>query len=108
MTPEGLIRLCPATDLAPGSARCFTFSDRPPVALFNVGGTFYAVADTCPHQRGSLSEGDVEGDEVICPLHFQVFHIPTGEARKGITKTPVETFPVVLHDGVVYLDGEPT
>jgi nitrite reductase/ring-hydroxylating ferredoxin subunit len=98
------IRLCGATELAPGDARRFPVAGAEPVALFNVEGTLYATADTCSHQRASLSQGEVEGDEVICPLHFQVFHIPTGEAREGITTKPIETFPLSVVEGDVYLE----
>ena len=34
------------------------------IALFNVAGTFYAIADTCTHKGGPLSEGSLEGDDV--------------------------------------------
>lgn len=103
--PGTLTRLCAADEVAEGSVRRFEFEDRPPVALFNVTGAFHAIPDTCSHQRASLAEGEIDGDEVICPLHFQVFHIPTGEAREGITKKCLEPYPVVLEDGVVYLEA---
>jgi nitrite reductase/ring-hydroxylating ferredoxin subunit len=51
---------------------------REKIALFNVGAVFYALDDTCPHRGGSLSEGDVAGDEVTCPWHAAVFNIKTG------------------------------
>lgn len=97
-------RLCAAAELEPGQARCFADIAPEPVALFNVDGRFFATADTCSHQRASLAEGDIEGDEVICPLHFQVFHIPTGEAREGVTKKPIATYPITVVDGDVFLE----
>lgn len=100
-----LTRLCAADELAHGTARRFEVPGLPPVALFHVDGAFHATADTCTHQRASLAEGEIDGDEVVCPLHFQVFHVPTGEAREGITKACLQTFPVVLEDGVVYLES---
>jgi nitrite reductase/ring-hydroxylating ferredoxin subunit len=102
--PETLTRLCATDGLAPGEVRRFHVEGLPPIALFNVEGTFYATADTCTHQRASLAEGEVEGDEVICPLHFQVFHIPTGEAREGVSKKPLDTYAVVVDDGVVFIE----
>lgn len=50
------------------------------VALFNLGGTFYAIDDACTHMGGPLSQGFVQGDDVVCPLHSARFSIPTGEA----------------------------
>ena len=102
--PETLTRLCATDALAPGEARCFHVDGVPPVALFNVEGTFYATADTCTHQRASLADGELDGDEIICPLHFQVFHVPTGEAREGVTKKPLDTYAVVVDDGAVFIE----
>lgn len=96
--------LCNVDDVAPGTARRFDLDGLEPVALFNVDGAFHATADTCTHQRASLSEGEIDGDEVICPLHFQVFHVPSGEAREGITKICLKTYPVVVRDGAVHLE----
>ena len=37
------------------------------IAVFNLGGRYYAIENTCPHRGGPLAEGIVAGDEVICP-----------------------------------------
>jgi nitrite reductase/ring-hydroxylating ferredoxin subunit len=49
------------------------------VALFNVDGTLYAVDDTCTHEGGPLSEGEVDGTIVTCPWHGACFDLTTGE-----------------------------
>lgn len=49
------------------------------VAIFNAGGVFYAMDDTCPHEGGPLGEGDVSGAFVTCPWHAWEFNIMTGE-----------------------------
>ena len=95
------VRLCRADEVEVGHAKCFAVDGHDPIALFNVGGTVYATADTCSHQRASLAEGEIDGDEVICPLHFQVFHIPTGEAREGVTQESIATYAVSVVDGDV-------
>lgn len=48
------------------------------VALFNLGGTFYAINNTCLHRGGPLGEGACEGDIVVCPWHGWEFEIKTG------------------------------
>ena len=50
------------------------------VALFNVGGTFYAINNVCSHAGGSLGEGFVEEDQVECPWHGARFNVKTGDA----------------------------
>ena len=49
------------------------------IALFNVGGSFYAIDNTCTHVGGPLSEGELNGVEVTCPWHGGVFDVTTGE-----------------------------
>ena len=65
------------------------------VALFNLGGEYYALADICPHAHCNLSEGDVEENDVICPCHGATFNIKSGEvtgppARENATSYPVQ------------------
>ena len=40
--------------------------------------SYFAIDDTCPHAGGSLSEGMVDGDQVICPLHAYGFDVRSG------------------------------
>lgn len=40
---------------------------------------FFAVDGVCPHRGGPLGEGDVMGDEIVCPWHFWAFRLDSGE-----------------------------
>lgn len=48
------------------------------VALVQVDGRLYALGDTCPHRAGPLSEGDLDGHLLHCPLHAWPFDVRTG------------------------------
>ncbi len=50
------------------------------IAIFNVDGSFHAIADECSHEDGPLSEGEMEGFEVECPWHLARFDVRTGKA----------------------------
>jgi naphthalene 1,2-dioxygenase system ferredoxin subunit len=50
------------------------------IGLFLVDGEIYAIDDICSHGNARLSEGDVEGFEVECPLHAGLFDIRSGKA----------------------------
>lgn len=52
------------------------------IGIFNLGGHFYAIENICPHAYQQLSEGFVDGEEVECPLHNALFHIPTGKCTR--------------------------
>ena len=51
------------------------------VALFNVGGSVFAIANTCAHRGGPLGEGTLQGSTVVCPWHAFEFDVRTGECR---------------------------
>ena len=54
--------------LAPGQGMTVTVRGMP-VALFSVGGTVYAIDDTCRHAGVSLGEGELRGHMVRCRAH---------------------------------------
>jgi nitrite reductase (NADH) small subunit len=65
-------------DVTPGTARELTAAGRV-IALFNVGGTYFAMDGICPHAGGPLAEGDVAGPVVTCPWHGWQFDVTTGQ-----------------------------
>ena len=69
------------------------------VAVFNVDGEFYAISDTCSHAQASLSEGDLDGYQIMCPLHGAEFDVRTGKALTFPATSPVESFPIEVEDG---------
>jgi len=50
------------------------------IAVFNDGGEYYALDDTCSHEQASLSEGWIEDATVECPLHGAKFCLRDGSA----------------------------
>jgi len=52
--------------------------DDDPVAVFHVGGQYYALADLCTHDGGELSDGILDGYIVECERHGARFDIRTG------------------------------
>ena len=51
------------------------------IALFNLDGEILVIDDACTHDSGPLSEGPVQGDEVVCPWCGSRFSIVSGQAR---------------------------
>jgi len=65
-------------DLPPGQAREVTVGGQV-IAVFNVGGTFHALPNRCPHRGGPLGQGYLDGAQVSCPWHNWTFDVTTGE-----------------------------
>jgi 3-phenylpropionate/trans-cinnamate dioxygenase ferredoxin subunit len=72
------------------------------VAVFNVGGQFFAIDDRCPHQGSSLGAGALDGRIVTCPAHHFRVDVTTGRNPK-IPTLRVASFPIVLQEGVVHV-----
>ena len=92
-----------ADDLQPGQAKVVTAGDQR-VALFNVGGTYYAIADTCTHRGGPLSEGTLEADVVTCPWHGAHFCVRDGQVQEPPAHDNVTSYPVRVTDGSIEIE----
>ena len=80
--------------------------DEEPVALIKLKDDFYALHDICSHAEAYLTEGNIEEDIVLCPLHGAKFDIRTGENLSLPAVTPVEKYKVKV-DGVNILIAIP-
>lgn len=64
------------------------------IAIFNIGGAYYAIDNACPHRGGPLAEGVLAGDEVICPWHGSRFNVKSGAVLIPPAPQGVKSFPV--------------
>ena len=117
----------PVDEIPPGTRRIVVpFRGRAGIGVFNVGGTYYALRNLCPHKAGPLCTGrgsgrviadapptvadaglDLvrEGEIIRCPWHLWEFDILTGKCLVD-PKVRVKLYPVVVEQGevVVYAD----
>ena len=100
------LKLCPAADV-PVDAALKVEADGLVLAVFNLGGRFYVIDDQCTHGPGSLSEGEVDGDEIECSFHQGRFHVPTGAVTGPPCMVPVASYVAQVIDGIVHIDPTP-
>ncbi len=74
---SNFIKVATTDEIPPGQGKVVEVQGRQ-LALFNLGGSFYAVDNTCTHAGGPLGEGVVTGDKVECPWHGASFDVKTG------------------------------
>ena len=87
------VKVAQANEIEPNHGKLVEVQGKK-IALFNVDGKFHAIDDTCTHRGGPLSEGELEGDQVTCPLHGAKFKVSSGEvlgppAPQGVTSYKV-------------------
>jgi 3-phenylpropionate/trans-cinnamate dioxygenase ferredoxin subunit len=76
------------------------------VALCNVNGQIYAVANVCTHDDGPLGEGCLFGDEIECPRHGARFDVRTGAVRSLPAIIAVPTYAVRVDGEDILVDVE--
>ena len=54
------------------------------ILLTRIGNNYYATDNRCPHMRGRLSDGILEGTVVTCPRHGSRFDIRNGEVIRWL------------------------
>ena len=77
--------------------------DDEPVALIQLKDGIYALHDICSHAEAYLTDGEVEGTSVLCPLHGAKFDIKSGENLTLPAVTPVEKYDVKLDGNDIYI-----
>lgn len=74
------------------------------LALVLVGGRIYATANVCSHAYALLCDGEVDGFELICPLHGGSFDVRDGSALSLPCIEPIAAYPVKIEDGSILVD----
>ncbi len=106
--------LAPLSSLPPGTVRSVEVGGRA-VAVFNDGGSLYALRDVCPHRGARLSDGtvvsaigaagpgeyryDASRRLVKCPWHGWEFDLTTGQSWWNPTGFRVKPYPVSIESG---------
>ena len=86
------VKVANLSELEAGSCKAVEAGGKT-IALFNVGGTIYALDNTCLHRGGPLGEGILEGSVVTCPWHMWEYNVCTGEKIDSLD-IKVASYPV--------------
>jgi metal-sulfur cluster biosynthetic enzyme/nitrite reductase/ring-hydroxylating ferredoxin subunit len=73
------------------------------IALFHVGGSFYAIDDVCTHDGGPLVDGELQDYTIACPRHGAKFDIRTGAALSMPAIRPTLSHDVKVDSGSVFV-----
>jgi len=93
--------VCPEAELGPG-AMTWIAHGREEILVANLAGRYYAMDNVCSHSGGSLADGWLEANTVICPLHGWEYDVTSG-CCTHIANECLRTFPVVLQAGDIFV-----
>ncbi len=104
------VKVATTKDLSKGSRLKITVGGKD-ILLSNINGEYFAIDNKCNHMGGSLYDGQMEGDKIICPKHGSVFNLKTGKVEERgklfFIKVKVEdqrSYPVKIDDGNIYIE----
>lgn len=92
--------ITPADDVANGE-RLFVSIGQLQIVIFRIADFFYAIGDVCSHDDGPLGDGEVIGEEVVCPRHGARFNIRTGAVTSPPAVLDIPAYPVRMVEGMI-------
>src|SRR2546429_8725357 len=103
-----LIEVGKTSDIPEGEARRFV-ARKIEIAIANLGdGKFLAVDDICSHAEASLSEGEVDVDDMTieCPRHGSVFALETRRPKPLPATLPIVSLAVKVEGDSLQIELE--
>ena len=101
-------------EIPPGGRKVVEVAGRS-IGVFNVGGEFFALRNSCPHQGGELCRGPLsgfvsssgpgeyhysrQGEILRCPWHGWEFDVKTGQSWFDPRKVRVRRYEVTVATG---------
>ncbi|HVA81396.1 MAG TPA: Rieske 2Fe-2S domain-containing protein [Candidatus Binataceae bacterium] len=98
-----LVRVASRAELPDGAAKLVEAGGRQ-IALFNAGGAFYAIDNSCKHRGGPLAEGELDATTVTCPWHGWEFDVTSG-ANLDDPNVKLGCYPVKIDGDDILIDA---
>ncbi|HEY4677874.1 MAG TPA: DUF2231 domain-containing protein [Candidatus Angelobacter sp.] len=98
--PENFTAVLPESNL-PDNTPTRAMYQGVPILLVRRGERLFAMAETCSHFSGPLSEGKLEGDSIVCPYHSSRFALEDGRVLNGPAVHPQPCLEVRARDGQI-------
>jgi nitrite reductase (NADH) small subunit len=72
------------------------------VAVFRLrDGSVRALSAVCPHKGGPLADGQIDLEQVVCPLHLNAWNLTTGCSLSG--QPALTVYPVRIDNDEILL-----
>lgn len=103
-TPSEPVPISPENELLPNASKTVQFG-RYPAIIINTDQGLRAYSAVCTH-FACIVKWNPELYEIVCPCHEGYFDPYDGSVISGPPPTPLESLPVNIVDGQIYVGGE--
>lgn len=104
--PEDFVEVMAEPALETDKATCAEYNGVP-ILLVRRADRVFALAETCSHFGGPLSEGSLVGDSIVCPWHSSRFDLADGHVINGPAVHPQPCLEARIRDGKVEVRRPP-
>ena len=105
MADTDFVKVAEVGEISPGDMKPVKVGNEE-ILLVNVDGNIHACDDVCTHSYASLSEGDLDGEEVQCPLHGAIFNVTSGEVITPPAAAALRLFEVRIEGSDILVGPE--
>jgi nitrite reductase/ring-hydroxylating ferredoxin subunit/uncharacterized membrane protein len=98
--PKDFVTVLAESKLADSMLHRAIYEDTP-ILLVRRGPKIFAMAETCSHFSGPLSEGKLVGDSIVCPYHASRFALDDGRVLDGPAVHPQPCLEVRVRNGQI-------
>ena len=102
-TVGGWVKACATDDIEEEDVIRFDHEGRTYAIYRSPDDEYYATDGICTHEHAFLSDGLVMDDIIECPKHNGRFDYRTGAAKGAPVCVDLQTYPVKVEDGSVYI-----
>ncbi|MEA3440411.1 MAG: Rieske (2Fe-2S) protein [Chloroflexota bacterium] len=103
-TPSEPVPISPEDELLPNASKTVQFG-RYPAIIINTDQGLRAYSAVCTH-FACIVKWNPELYEIVCPCHEGYFDPYDGSVISGPPPTPLESLPVNIVDGQIFVGGE--
>ncbi len=98
--PDDFVAILAESKLAESTPTRASY-DGVPILLVRRGQRIFALAETCSHFSGPLSEGKLDGESIVCPYHASRFALDDGRVLDGPAVHPQPCLEVRVRNGQI-------
>jgi nitrite reductase/ring-hydroxylating ferredoxin subunit/uncharacterized membrane protein len=98
--PEKFVAVMPESELSESKPTRADYNGVP-ILLVRKGPRIFALAETCSHFSGPLSEGQLVADSIVCPYHASRFALEDGRVINGPAVHPQPCLEARIRDGQI-------
>jgi 3-phenylpropionate/trans-cinnamate dioxygenase ferredoxin component len=97
------VEACAAEGIEPEDVIRFDHGGRTFAIYRSADDEYFATDGLCTHEQVHLADGLVMDDIIECPMHNGRFNYKTGEAKSAPVCVNLQTYPVKVEGGKVFV-----